>query len=119
MGITSLPIWSVDTFAPSPNACESEPQVPTITINNVPADSAANSRIKPNRVAPPPPKGKKWRRKASAGSKHDLGESTEYDVPVTSHWYSRKKKPSKTQYKELNLNQVQAPSQYAKPQGAS
>lgn len=75
---------------------------------------AKTSRFQPKRVAPPPPKNK--HKKKAAGSKGDLEVSVVYDEPVSTHWYSRKKRPSKRQYKELNLKQVQTPNQYSKPQ---
>ena len=99
--------------------------MPTITVNGVPCENPKppeayevpkHARFKPKRTAPPPPKvSKKQKRKDKAAESMDA--SVVYDVPVSSRWYSKKRRPSKTKYKELNLKQVQSPSQYQKPQG--
>lgn len=120
LGVTSFPIWSTQTFSDPVN--QDTQRQPTITINGIPCENTesaakgpkAKSRIKPKRVAPPPPKGKKHRKKSGG----EIEESAVYDVPASSQWYSRKRRPSKLQYKELNLKQVQAPGSYAKPQTA-
>lgn len=125
LGVTGLPIWSAGTFQ---SPAEPEVKVPTLTVNGVPCENPKppeayevprHERFKPKRTAPPPPKvSKKQKKKEKAGQpKGDMEASNVYDVPVSSHWYSRKRRPSKTKYKELNLKQVQSPSQYEKPQG--
>lgn len=133
LGITTFPIWSAQTFSEpaAPSNKSNTVNQPTITINgeNVdppdsdppnsdPPDSntKARSKIQPKRVAPPPPKGKKHKRKGGG----EVEESAVYEVPAgTSRWFSKKRRPPKMQYKELNLNQVEAPSSYAKPQTAT
>lgn len=121
---TDLPIWSVNTFASASNLNKCKENNSTSSIDNVSANpntdganpsahNANSNKVVPKRVAPPPPKSKS--RKKGKAEPSTTSEPAEYAVPVVSHgWFGRKKKPSK--YKELNLNQMQAPSTYTAPQ---
>ena len=134
-GTTDLPIWSVKTFETrnkyeenstsslDNDASQNNPISPNnpVTVEITPAPEVkteAKTRV-PKRVAPPPPK-KKSRKKAKAPlPTPGAQEGVVYDVPVTGQrWFSRRKKMSSKskEYKELNVNQLQAPNTYTTPQ---
>ncbi len=105
MGVTDLPIWSGGTFTDPPTR-NSYATAPNSTSQETRAGTTTRSKIKPKRIAPSPPNKKNSERGGKVAS-------VEYEVPViSSRWYNRKQR---THYKELDLNQVQRQSTYAKP----
>ena len=143
-GVTDLPMWSVRTFTATAAEADSRPgssaegqerylgsQPPSSFTTMGAGQSQAETSpaaltkeeqhgspkksITPKRVAPPPPKNKKGRKNKE---ERERAASVEYEVPVVGQrWFSRRKKSSmmKSNYKELNLQQVQPPSTYTTP----
>ena len=144
-GVTDLPVWSVKTFTTTtddsrPDSSNEElerhlsadelekhssSQPPSRFIDAGPnaktssksfsGKAGGRNQVIPKRVAPPPPKNKKGKK-----TRDGREPSVEYAVPVMSQprWFSWRRKSnasSKSNYKELNVKQMQPPNAYSTP----